>query len=99
MIEDMENTKGWLFPPGRIIRNELILQNMSIQELSRQIPCSPDIISAIIHTGHEITPEMAKRLSKYLGGTSELWLDYQQRYKDQMEKLFNSLGHRFDELG
>lgn len=90
----------WASPPGNTVKRILTVRKMSEAELAALIPCSIDVINAIIYEEHEILPMMAKKLSKVLGCTEAFWLKRDKQFRDQKQFLdSNGLGHRYDELG
>lgn len=57
----------------------------AIAALAKKIPCSPDIIDAIIFFDHYITPTMAQRLEKHVGKTASEWLEMDKKYQGYRE--------------
>src|SRR5712691_12738647 len=67
-----------LIHPGEILSEEFMKpMGISINKLSRDIGVSPGRISAIVNGKRAISADVALRLAKYFGVSSELWLGLQ----------------------
>lgn len=92
-------------PPGDTLGDVIAARGMTIESLAKLIPCSPEIIAAIVFDQHEITPEMAYRLDITLGIPKAFWIAREKQYRDYLAYIdwLDSngllLGHRYDELG
>ena len=67
--------------PGEVLK-ELVLEPMglSIAATAQALGVSRKHLSGIINGHHNVTPEMAKRLSLAFGGSAEHWLLMQMSY-------------------
>lgn len=67
--------------PGEILLEEfLIPNNISQEQLSRDIDVPKSRISAIVHGRRSVTADTALRLSAYFGTTAEFWLNLQDSF-------------------
>jgi addiction module HigA family antidote len=66
-------------PPG-----EILLEEFSINALSRNVSVPPNRISEIVNGKRSITADTALRLGKYFGVSPEIWLDLQSDYDIRM---------------
>lgn len=65
--------------PGAIIREDILPElGISQTDLADHLRVSRRTISEIIHERRPLTPDMALRLSHFLGTTPESWLNMQQ---------------------
>ncbi|MDP6706238.1 MAG: HigA family addiction module antitoxin [Alphaproteobacteria bacterium] len=66
-------------PPGEILR-ELYLEprGVSITAFARAVECSRKHMSNIVHGHVRLEPEIAARIAKVLGTSTELWLNLQK---------------------
>jgi antitoxin HigA-1 len=67
--------------PGEVLK-EMVLEPMglSIAATARALGVSRKHLSGIINGRHNVTPEMAKRLSLAFGSSAEHWLLMQMSY-------------------
>lgn len=67
--------------PGEILLEEFLKpNNISQEQLSRDIDVSKSRISAIVNADRAITADTALRLSAYFGTSAEFWLNLQAEY-------------------
>ncbi|MDH3689470.1 MAG: HigA family addiction module antitoxin [Gammaproteobacteria bacterium] len=67
--------------PGELIRETYIEPfDISIRSLAENLGVSPSTLTRIINMRSGVTPEMALRLSKALGRSTESWLAMQHNY-------------------
>lgn len=67
--------------PGEILKEEFLIPLQITQYvLANETGLSHATISNIIHGKSHITPDIALRLSKFLGTSSEFWLGLQNSY-------------------
>ena len=70
-----------LIHPGEILSEEFMKPlGISTNKLARDIGVAPARISAIVNGKRAITADIALRLAKYFGVSSELWLGLQADY-------------------
>ncbi len=68
--------------PGEILLEEFLKpNNISQEQLSRDIDVPKSRISNIVHGTRAITADSALRLSAYFGTTPEFWLNLQNEYE------------------
>lgn len=76
--------------PGEILREEF-LEPMQISQaaLAKHIEVDYKVINRIVNGHSSLTPDIALRLSRVLGTTSEFWLNLQQKVDifEAQEKL------------
>jgi addiction module HigA family antidote len=67
--------------PGAILREDVFPSlNMTQAEIAAYLGVSRRTISQILHEHRPITPDMAIRLSRFLGTTTASWLNMQQAF-------------------
>jgi len=65
--------------PGAILREDVLPSlNMSQGDIADALGVSRRTVSQILHEHRPITPDMAIRLARFLGGTPNSWLNMQQ---------------------
>ena len=65
--------------PGELVRENLEDLNLSVAEAAEGLGITRQQLYNVIN-GKSITPEMALRLEKALGGSADLWLRMQVNY-------------------
>ena len=67
--------------PGEIVKDELIdAMGLSVTEAAALLGVSRTALSRLFHGHSGISPEMALRLSKFLGTSIEMWINLQAQY-------------------
>lgn len=72
-----------VFHPGIYIGDELKARGWSIEKFNDMTNLSTDNIKSLLHGDEDITPEIAKILSKALGTSAELWLILQNTWDER----------------
>lgn len=67
--------------PGILLREEVLPElDMSQGVLAQRLGVSRRTVSELLHARRAVTPDMALRLMRLLGGTAEGWLRMQAAY-------------------
>lgn len=66
--------------PGRILREDLRDEGISINGLARAIRVPANRISLIVNQKRGITADTAARLGRYFGTSAQYWLNIQNRF-------------------
>jgi len=66
--------------PGLGIRDELEELGLSVAEAAKGLGVTRQQLHRVISGKSGITPEMAMRLQKAIGGTAEMWMQLQMNY-------------------
>lgn len=67
--------------PGILLREEVLPElDMSQGMLAERLGVSRRTVSELLHARRAVTPDMALRLTRLLGGTAEGWLRMQAAY-------------------
>jgi addiction module HigA family antidote len=67
--------------PGRIVRQDCIEPlGLTVTEAARVLGVTRQALNNVVNGKAGISPEMAVRLSKAFGGSSEMWLRLQVNY-------------------
>lgn len=73
--------------PGEILREEFMAPlGLSINALARALHVPPNHVSGIVNEKRGISAQMALRLSRYWGTTSEFWLRLQMSFELETAK-------------
>ena len=64
--------------PGEILREEMDARGLSANAMAQAFDIPVDLITAMLNGKREVTPDTARRLSRYFGTTPELWLNLQR---------------------
>ncbi len=83
----MFNLKRVPTHPGEILEEEFRKPlGLSQSQLAKELNTTFRTINEIINKKRSISPEMAIKLSRYLGTSEELWLNLQNQYDLYMVK-------------
>jgi len=66
--------------PGRILREDLKDEQISINGLAQAIRVPANRISLIVNEKRGITADTAARLGRYFGTSAQYWLNIQNRF-------------------
>ncbi len=67
--------------PGEVLREEVLpALDLSRVEVARRLGVSRALLYAILAEKAPVTPAMALRLARLLGGSAESWLNMQRTY-------------------
>lgn len=66
--------------PGELVRDNVDELGLSIAEAAKGLGVTRQQLYNVVNGKSAITPEMALRLEKALGGTADLWLRMQVNY-------------------
>jgi addiction module HigA family antidote len=75
----------WTSKPGDTIVDCLKEREMSLTEFAKQMSISIVYIGRLIDGSTPINPDIAERLSKVLGSTSEFWIEREKQYRQQVK--------------
>jgi addiction module HigA family antidote len=67
-------------PPGELVKDNVDDLGLSIAEAAKGLGVTRQQLYNVVNGKSAITPEMALRLEKALGGTADLWLRMQVNY-------------------
>ena len=67
--------------PGEILREEMDARGLFGNAMAQALDIPVDLITAILRGKRGITPDTARRLSRYFGTTPELWLNLQRTWE------------------
>ncbi len=66
--------------PGRILKRELEARGQTANQLALALRVPSGRITSILKGKRGVTPETALRLARYLGNTSQFWMNLQTRF-------------------
>ena len=66
--------------PGKILREDMKDEDVSINGLAQAIRVPANRISLIVNGKRNITADTAPRLGRYFGTSAQYWLNIQNRY-------------------
>ncbi len=65
--------------PGAILREDVLpTLGLTQGELARRLGVSRRTVSEVVHERRPVTPDMALRLARLLGGSADSWLNMQR---------------------
>jgi antitoxin HigA-1 len=67
--------------PGRFLKRELTVRNLSANRLSLDIGVPSGRITDILNGRRAISADTAVRLGRYFGNSAQFWLDLQSQYE------------------
>ena len=77
----------WVSPPGDTITTILDDRGMSRLELSLKVGKSQEFVASLIAGKEKIDDDLAQKLSEVLGATKRFWLNRDQNYWADKQRL------------
>lgn len=84
MLDD-QRIPAVLYRPGEHLLDELKARNISQNDFAEKIGMSNTTLSGIISGSMDITADIAKKIGKGLGTSSEVWMNLQNSYNEWIE--------------
>jgi len=81
MSTDNELVPAYGPTPGEILLMELEERGWTLDEFAEQIDYPAEVVRQIIHAQKQLTPEIAQRMGKALGTSTELWHNLASDYR------------------
>jgi addiction module HigA family antidote len=73
--------------PGEILHEDLMKPlGLTREKLAEALSVETELIDSVIMGDSPITAEFAMRLSRYFGGSPEMWMNLQSRYELETAK-------------
>ena len=66
--------------PGDVVYEKMSALGMSVDELAKALGLTYRRFEELLDSELVITPELAEKLSKALGGCSKYWMDLENKY-------------------
>jgi addiction module HigA family antidote len=77
--------------PGSLLRTEIEALGFSVADVAEGLGITRQALYNVLNGKSSITPEMAVRLEKGLGGTAESWLNLQMAYDLSLARSWTAL--------
>jgi HTH-type transcriptional regulator / antitoxin HigA len=77
----------WLSAPGGTILDVLEERGMSAKEFAKLLDYSQQRVEKLLNGREAITKDVAKLLSKRLGGSERFWISRESNYRDEVARL------------
>jgi antitoxin HigA-1 len=77
--------------PGSLLRADIEAQGFTVAEAAEGLGVTRQTLYNVLNGKSAITPEMAVRLEKGLGGTAEKWLRLQMAYDLSLARSWTAL--------
>ena len=88
----------WAIAPGRIVHESMREQGLTIAELASELDLSTSGLNCTLSGSAPITKAMAMGLSRSLRNSSEFWMNLENNYRRDRERLCSTLTPHLDEL-
>ena len=75
------NRAAEVFPPGKLIKDELAARDWSLADLAKFPGCPAQAVIEIIAAEKPITPEIAQGLGVAFGTGTQFWLNLENTYR------------------
>lgn len=72
--------------PGAVVAKKVAELNITMHRLALAMEVSPSTVQRLVKGEISLSPEMAYRLSKVIGGTPQSWLAKQAEFDIEMMK-------------
>ncbi|WP_297809599.1 ImmA/IrrE family metallo-endopeptidase [uncultured Methylophaga sp.] len=83
-------TPDWTSAPGDTISQILDLRNISLKSFSKMLGIKQSDTRKLLKGEHEINNELALKLSSNLGASQDFWINREQTYRCDLERLRES---------
>jgi HTH-type transcriptional regulator / antitoxin HigA len=80
-------TPLWASPPGETIRTRLAELDLDVAQLAEQLGTSTNVANGLLDGREMITIDLAKRLSHFVGGSAEFWVNRDCQYRDDLARV------------
>lgn len=87
MINHNTFSPDWASPPGETISDILTAKNLTISDFARLMNDSLDKVKKLIQGRYSITVEIAQRLESVLGGSAIFWIQREEQYREDLERI------------
>ena len=67
--------------PGEILRDELAVRGISAMVLADTIDLQPRVLFQVLEGNRCLSPDLALRLGRYFGMSSDFWMNLQRAYE------------------
>lgn len=81
----------WVSSPGETISEFLEVKNLTVSNLALEINESSETIAGIIRADVEITQDLAEKLARSLGASSEFWMRREEAYRHSVSQIDEGL--------
>ena len=88
----------WAIAPGRIVHESMREQGVTTAELASELDLSTSGLNCTLSGSAPITKAMAMGLSRSLRNSSEFWMNLENNYRRDRERLCSTLTPHLDEL-
>ncbi len=90
MSENIQDFQpDWTTPPGSTIYDLMLERGWNQTELAERLGYSTKHLSQLINGKITLTDNVALRLERVLGSSSEFWLNREANYRDRLARLKN----------
>ena len=97
-VEARPDSWNWAVPPGQILLDHIIDNNVSKTVLARELQIDRSELIRICAGSAPITDEMAAKLSISLGTSKKLWLNLEETYRHGEKRMSEVLKLNLDGL-
>lgn len=85
--EDKGFVPDWASPPGDSIQDAVDRKRMAKWDFQEMMGLNPEELRDLYRGALRITPEIARNLSRVLGGSSRFWLRREAQYLESLARL------------
>jgi HTH-type transcriptional regulator/antitoxin HigA len=86
MMVFMNRRPAEVFPPGAFLREEMEARGWTHGQTATALHVSRMILCSLIDGDERITPTYARRLSRALGTSPEVWLNLEAAYRASVRR-------------
>lgn len=79
--------RNWYCAPGEIIEEHLEEKGWSQTEFARRMEMSEEVIGRLMRGSAILTEEIALKLERVLGSTSQFWRNLERIYRNDLARL------------
>lgn len=73
--------------PGEILLEDFLKPlGLSAAQLALEIDVDAALLEQIVERKHDLTKDIAEKLTNYFGNSCEFWIGLQEHYKEELRK-------------
>ncbi|WP_083240797.1 ImmA/IrrE family metallo-endopeptidase [Methyloceanibacter methanicus] len=90
-MDDATFQPNWFSKPGDTLLTLMEQRELTAEELAQQLGCTNAVVQGVISGAVSIDHNLAKRLSKHVGGTPKFWETRERKYQEALSRVADTV--------